>query len=123
MKGKRFLVVDDSSAVADFVRTVIELEGGVVVLAATAAHARERLHRDGPFDLLLLDVDLPDLTGWELLATEQDLLTACKVVIFSAQMSEGRIHESGAALALIKPVAATVLRDALVSVLHPAAER
>ena len=62
MKNKRFLVVDDERSVADFVRTVIELEGGIVVIAATAASARERLRLDGPFDLMVLDLALPD--GW-----------------------------------------------------------
>lgn len=126
MKNKRFLVVDDEHAVADFVRTVIELEGGVVVLAATAEYAYERLRADGPFDLMVLDVALPDSSGWELLASAQDLLNGCKVVIFSAQTADGddeRARNAGVALALIKPVAATSLRDALLSVLHPAAEQ
>ncbi len=121
MKNKRFLVVDDEHSVADFVRTVIELEGGVVVLAATAALARECLRVDGPFDLMVLDLALPDLPGWELLASAQDLLAGCKVVTFSAQPPDcgaERAQRVGVALSLVKPVAASTLRDALRSVLQ-----
>ncbi len=122
MKHKRFLVVDDEPSVADFVRTVIELEGGIVVLAGTAAAARECLRVEGPFDVMVLDLALPDLSGWELLASVQDLLAGCKVVLFSAHLPDGgteRAQRAAVALSLAKPVAATTLRDALRSVLQP----
>lgn len=126
MKNKRFLVVDDEHAVADFVRTVIELEGGLVVLAATAALALASLRVDGPFDLMVLDLALPDFSGWELLASARDLLAGCKVVIFSAQLPDDgaeRAQRAGVALSLVKPVAATALRDALNAVLRLPPER
>ena len=121
MKNKRFLVVDDEHDVADFVRTVIELEGGIVVIAATAALACASLSADGPFDLMVLDLALPDLSGWDLLASARDLLAGVKVVIFSAQLPHDaaeRAQDAGVALSLVKPVAATTLRDALASVLQ-----
>ncbi|MHB8376493.1 MAG: response regulator [Dehalococcoidia bacterium] len=123
MNNKRILVVDDEHSVADFVRTVIELEGGVVIVAATAALASACLRVDGPFDLMVLDLALPDRSGWELLASAQDLLAGCKVVLFSAQLSNDdaeRARRAGVALSLVKPVAATTLRDALRFVLRPA---
>lgn len=106
---------------ADFVRTVIELEGGIVVLASTAAAARERLGSAVPFDLMVMDLALPDRSGWELLESARDLLRGCHVVIFSAHLPEGgreRAQRAGVALWLVKPVAATTLRDALQSVLR-----
>lgn len=120
MNNKKFLVVEDEPSVADFVRTVIELEGGICVVAATAARARDSLRVAGPFDLMVLDLTLPDFSGWELLASAQELLTGCKVVIFSAQIpdrSAERAQREGVALWLVKPVAAATLRDALRSVL------
>ena len=121
MRDKRFLVVEDEKSVADFVRTVIELEGGIAVLAATAALALTCLRRDGPFDLMVLDLALPDRSGWELLVSAHDLLADCKVVIFSAQLPDDgaeRARDAGVALALVKPVAASTLRDALASALR-----
>ena len=121
MNDKRFLVVDDEHSVADFVRVVIELEGGIVAVASTAAGAIQCLRADGPFDIMVLDLALPDLSGWELLASAQPLLAGCKVVVFSAQLPEGGADQAaraGVALALVKPVAAKTLRDALLSVLR-----
>jgi DNA-binding response OmpR family regulator len=123
LKGKRFLVVDDEHSVADFVRTVIELEGGVVVLAATAALALDCLRAGDPFDLMVLDLALPDISGWELLASAEAHLAGCKVVTFSAQVPDGgeeRARSAGVALSLVKPVTATTLRDALTAVLRAA---
>ena len=125
MKNKRVLVVDDEHAIADFVHTVITLEGGVTVLAATAEQALACLSDDGPFDLMVLDLALPDRSGWELLASARDLLADCKIVIFSAQVPDDAVERArtagvAVALSLVKPVAATALRDALLSVLEPA---
>ncbi len=120
MRNKRFLVVDDEHDVADFVRTVIELEGGIVVVASTAALACASLLADGPFDLMVLDLALPDLSGWDLLASARELLAGVKVVIFSASLPHDaaeRAQDAGVALMLVKPVAAATLRDALASVL------
>jgi CheY-like chemotaxis protein len=122
VKNKRFLVVEDEKPVADFVRTVIELEGGVVVLAGTGTEAFARLRSDGPFDLMVMDLALPDRSGWDLLASAREILGACKVVVFSAQLStehHERARKAGVALSLAKPVAATTLRDALRSALSP----
>ncbi len=121
MIGKRVLVVDDEPSVADFLRTVIEFEGGTAVLAATAAFARECVLTQPPFDLMVLDLALPDLSGWDLLAALEGQLNDCKVVIFSAQLTEDgaeRASAAGVAAVIIKPATATELRDVLRSALE-----
>lgn len=120
MRGKRFLIIDDEQHVADFLFTVIDLEGGSVAVATTASAAVECLRAEAPFDVMVLDLALPDATGWDLLAGSRDLLDGCKVVILSAHLSEDdaqRARDAGVALSLAKPVAAPAMRDALLSVL------
>jgi CheY-like chemotaxis protein len=126
LKDKKFLVVDDEQAVADFIRTVVELEGGTAVVAPTAASALECCRTSGPFDVMVLDVALPDTPGWELIAAARSFLNDCKFVIFSGlppDVYAEHMGPAGVALSLVKPVAATALRDALQSVLHPAPAR
>jgi CheY-like chemotaxis protein len=121
MKDKRVLVVDDEQAVAEFVQTVVELEGGFAAIAASAAEALAHFRSGPPFDLLVLDLALPDISGWDLLESARDLMQGCKVVIFSAHLSDAnqeRARRTGVALSLVKPVGATALRDALFSVLR-----
>lgn len=60
------LVVDDSAGVRGLLRTLLEGAGHVVLEAADGAGGLRRLYTERP-DLLVLDVQLPDLDGWTLL--------------------------------------------------------
>jgi EAL domain-containing protein (putative c-di-GMP-specific phosphodiesterase class I)/CheY-like chemotaxis protein len=66
LSGARILVVDDSPAHRLLIRTVFELEGAVVQEAPTVASAILAIDRLEP-DLVLLDVRLPDGTGFDVL--------------------------------------------------------
>jgi PAS domain S-box-containing protein len=61
----RVLVVEDNADLADNLTEILEDEGATVRLASTAAAARASIG-DG-FDVALLDVQLPDSTGLQLL--------------------------------------------------------
>jgi len=60
----RVLVVDDDEFIADLVRTGLRFVGYEVQLAATGREALAK-GRDGWADVILLDVMLPDLDGFE----------------------------------------------------------
>ena len=58
------LVVDDERKLRDLVRSYLEAEGYVVLLADTGLRALEAVERAHP-DLIVLDLMLPDLSGEE----------------------------------------------------------
>jgi DNA-binding response OmpR family regulator len=60
------LVVDDEDDIRELVRINLELDGHRVICAANGDEALESLRRDAP-DLVLLDVMMPGLDGWEVL--------------------------------------------------------
>jgi two-component system sensor histidine kinase/response regulator len=60
------LIVDDAPGVADVLGIKLEREGYVVAFADSAAHATEALESH-EFDLILLDIRLPDGSGLDLL--------------------------------------------------------
>jgi len=60
----RVLVVDDESAIRTLCRVNLELEGFDVAVAADGAEALASIERENP-DLVLLDVMMPDVDGWE----------------------------------------------------------
>jgi two-component system OmpR family response regulator len=62
---KRILVVDDEARIREVVQYGLEKSGFVVQLAADGRSALEAL-AGGGFDLVVLDVMLPDLDGYEL---------------------------------------------------------
>jgi CheY-like chemotaxis protein len=62
----RILVVDDEPSIREFVGAVLVHGGHSVVVAASGAQALELFERDGPFDLLLTDLMMPQMNGDEL---------------------------------------------------------
>ena len=61
---RRLLLVEDDPHVASFVRQGLEEEGYVVEWAATGREGQRRA-RAGAFDVVVLDVRLPDVSGVE----------------------------------------------------------
>ena len=60
----RILVVDDEPSIVDSVSTVLRYEGFEVDVANSGRGALKKA-QDSPFDLIVLDVMLPDLNGLE----------------------------------------------------------
>jgi two-component system OmpR family response regulator len=60
----RILVVDDEASIVDSVATVLRYEGFEVDAASSGRVALQKA-QDTPFDLMVLDVMLPDLDGLE----------------------------------------------------------
>jgi two-component system response regulator VicR len=65
-KTQRILVVDDEYDMVDLVRLILEAEGYQVVTATSGREALQKLSAE-PCDLLLLDVNMPDMDGWQLI--------------------------------------------------------
>lgn len=62
----RVLVVDDDERLLALVRLALAKDGVDVTVCASATEALRALEQE-PFDLVVLDVVLPDLSGWETL--------------------------------------------------------
>ncbi|MBI2388751.1 MAG: MASE1 domain-containing protein [Deltaproteobacteria bacterium] len=61
--GLRVLVVDDEQGIRSVARTLLTAEGWDVTVASDAREAQQRVNDAGPFDVVLLDVTLPDGSG------------------------------------------------------------
>jgi DNA-binding response OmpR family regulator len=103
-KNYRILVVDDEQRMAKFIRLNLEHDGFRVVEAFTGTQAMDRLRTSMP-DLVLLDVMLPDLDGFEVLKMIRAISTVPVIMVTAKGEEEERIHglELGADDYVTKP--------------------
>jgi two-component system, NtrC family, sensor kinase len=105
--GATLLIVDDDRSARDGLRSIFETAGHRTIAVADAPAAL-RLLRKRSCDLVLLDVELPDVDGLALcrLLRAQPGLKQLPLVVFSAHDSEGRKVEAftaGADDYIVKP--------------------
>lgn len=84
--GKRILVVDDQREIREMTETILAAAGYRVATAAGGTEALERV-REGPFDLVLLDISMPGMDGWEILGLirADEALLGLRVAMFSVK--------------------------------------
>jgi excisionase family DNA binding protein len=90
--GPRVLVVDDDAGMRAFVRAGLETEGFDVYEAASAREGLEFLE-DEALDLILLDVMMPGMDGWEMLQRVQERHGAIPVIMFSGKVDAAGVAE------------------------------
>ena len=82
----RILVVDDERRMVGFIRLNLEQDGFEVIEAANGNEALERL-RDSLPDLILLDVMMPDIDGFEVLRMIREI-SQVPVIMLTAKGEE-----------------------------------
>ncbi|MEP9403710.1 response regulator transcription factor [Sphingomonas sp. VNH70] len=83
---ERVLIADDHPLVRDGLRTVIAVafDRADLFEASSVAEAVGIVEREGDFDLVLLDLNMPDARGFSGLATLRERFPALPVVLVSA---------------------------------------
>lgn len=87
-RALRVLLVEDNDLNVELVRTVLMIRDHEVVACGTVAEARLRLASDPPYDVALLDVQLPDGGGHELIGPVRERDPGTKVIAFTASTGE-----------------------------------
>jgi CheY-like chemotaxis protein len=112
------LVIEDDERSAELLRILLE-DGGFSVTVATDGDAGIEAARTLRPAAIVLDLLLPDVSGWDVLTRLKDNpgLADIPVVIVSMLDERGKGYALGAASYLVKPVA----REELLGVLRPLA--
>ena len=103
----RILIIEDEAAIADAIGAALTAAGHVVDRLASGRQADAAL-RDHPYDLVVLDLGLPDIDGIELLRRLRARADAVPVLVATAREElEERVHalDLGADDYLVKPFA------------------
>jgi CheY-like chemotaxis protein/anti-sigma regulatory factor (Ser/Thr protein kinase) len=118
------LVVDDDATVRGLVVRHLE-RAGFAVVAARGGQEGLRLVRELRPAAVTLDIMMPDLDGWTVLAAIKGdpALASIPVVLMSIIEEKNRGYALGAADYLVKPVDRTKLVETLTSICGPTAGR
>ncbi len=100
---RRILVVDDEERMVRFIRMNLEHDGFQVMEAFNGKQAIDKL-RDTP-DLVLLDVMMPDIDGFEVLETIREVSTVPVIMLTARGEEDDRVRglELGADDYITKP--------------------
>src|SRR6266550_1709845 len=85
------LIVDDEPRIRDFVRMNLELEHYHVLEANNGLEALDKLRENLP-DLVLLDVMMPEMDGFETLRSIREVSTVPVIMLTVRQNEQDRIH-------------------------------
>ncbi len=107
LEGMSVLVVDDSEDTTEMVRHLLEI-GGASVCAATSGAEALRLAREKEFDVVLSDISMPEMDGFEFISRLRQIagkedLPAVALTGFGRPEDVQRAHEKGFYAHLTKP--------------------
>jgi two-component system response regulator RegA len=109
------LLVDDEASVRRHLARVLEREGFAVATAGSIGEACELADRSPP-ELAVIDLNLADGHGLQLVETLKEMSPACRIVVltgYDSIASSVRALKVGAAAYLAKPVSDAALLAAL----------
>jgi len=125
-KPLRILVVDDVDLNRVLARAFLTRMGHQVEEADSGASAIGRMHEAPAIDLMLLDINMPELSGEEvcLLLRKNPQWVSLKIIAYTAHagsLDQERYLANGFDSVLVKPISFQRLQDAISAVLAPSA--
>ncbi len=120
---KRILIVEDSPTMQALLNSALEgLEIPVKITEASSGFEALRCLPREPFDLIVTDINMPDINGLELVsfAKSNDAYRSIPLIIVStegADRDRERGLELGADASLVKPFEAEYLREVVADLL------
>jgi CheY-like chemotaxis protein len=98
------LVVDDDAEARQSLADLLELEGYAVRTAVSGRDALDSCRRDGPPDVILLDLQMPVMNGWELIRALKRFRALARVPAVVISASVDVLPPPAAAAMFAKPV-------------------
>lgn len=124
IKGAQILLVEDNPINQQVAAEILRQAGMVVTVAASGREALDSIGAVGELDLLFMDIQLPDMDGFELTALirgEQRFAELPIIAMTAHALSEVRENCLAAGMNghVVKPINPHELREILVRWIHP----
>jgi len=113
MAEGRILIIDDEDSIRDYLSMMLEREG-YEVSASESGKKALRLNSKKTYDVVITDIQLPGMTGIEILTTLRESDPALPVIIITGHASQESAIEAlnmGAFYYLLKPVSNEELKQ------------
>jgi signal transduction histidine kinase/CheY-like chemotaxis protein len=111
----RCLVVDDEETVGTVLGDMLDLNGHQVVVLTDGAAAIERFRAE-PFDVVLTDLAMPGVSGWQVIRAVKSIAPDVPVFLvtgFGVELSAEERRSQGVEAVLVKPVKVEDLLNAI----------
>ena len=119
MEPVRVFVCDDAPAFRDLLRMALEADGSLAIVGEAEDGTGLDAIADARPDVVLLDLNMPELGGLEALPRLRELAPGARVIVlssFSAEEKEGAALAAGADRYLDKRESFSRIRDVVIEV-------
>jgi len=99
MKHK-LIITDDDPSVRLALGNLLDREGYQVAMAASGDESLARLLQEGPFDLMLLDLNMPGKSGWDTFERVTALNPLLPVLVITARPDQEALAKAAGVSAL-----------------------
>ncbi len=116
----KILVIDDDELLLEEMREFLEDEGHVALLASKASEAT-RLIQDAKPDLMIIDIIMPGVDGFELLRQAKEMSPDSKTIVLSGvgdEQFKQKAEKLGADKYLVKPMHLDSFKELIDELLH-----
>jgi CheY-like chemotaxis protein len=114
--GLRVLVVDDERDFGDILREFLGTKGCSLAIVGNGRVALEVLERQ-PFELVLTDLLLPEVSGWEIARVAKRRSPNCRVILMSGKIVPEEVwSEARVDACLMKPIDLNKLLEVIAEV-------
>lgn len=113
---RKVLLVEDEDGAREALSKILKTYRHEVTAVATGEEALEVFEEAGGFDIVLTDLTLPGVSGWDVARSVRQTSPATPVIVLSGwdiKKNDVNIAESGVSLVLSKPVK---VRDMLAAI-------
>ena len=118
-KGYNILIVDDEPSYRKVMKRLL-IKDGHSVMAAVDGQDGLRILEDMNFDLVLTDIDMPNMNGWEFLRNIEKLYPGLPAAVITGLSSQEKILSEDTIMAkkiLKKPISIDEIRKLIEEIL------